>query len=139
MAGNLELSFAEAVRLRLRTSWWVLALMELELIRQFHFLISEHWAAYHRFWTKTVFGGLDRVIRRTFSDWTRFRLARVLKPERRRGLAQASGKRVGSLRSGCGAMGQALFGSGAPIGSDGPEVAVGVADVELMRAVIGVL
>ena len=32
----------------------------LEVLRQIHFLISEHWAGYHRFWTHTVFGGFER-------------------------------------------------------------------------------
>jgi ATP-dependent Zn protease len=56
-----------------------LALIGLEAIRQLHYLVSERSAGYHRFWTKTVFGRFDRAIRRRFSDWTRFRIARVLK------------------------------------------------------------
>jgi cell division protease FtsH len=79
VASNPILPFADAVRLQSRSGGWLLALMGLELIRQIHFLISEHWAAYHQFWTKTIFGGLDRAIRRRFSDWTRFRLSRVIK------------------------------------------------------------
>ena len=79
MASNPILPFADAVRQQVRSSWWLFVLMDLELIRQLHFLISEHWAAYHRFWTTKVFGGVDRAIRRRFSDWTRFRLARILK------------------------------------------------------------
>src|SRR5215207_2867876 len=79
MASNPILPFADAVRIQLRSNWWLLALMGLEIVRQIHFLISEHWSAYHRFWTKKVFGGADRAIRRRFSDWTRFRLARILK------------------------------------------------------------
>ena len=51
MASNPILPFADAVRLQLSNNWWLLALMGLELVRQMHFLISEHWAAYHRFWT----------------------------------------------------------------------------------------
>jgi len=79
MASNPILPFADAVRIQLRSNWWLLALMGLEIVRQIHFLISEHWSAYHRFWTMKVFGGADRAIRRRFSDWTRFRLARILK------------------------------------------------------------
>lgn len=79
MASNPILPFADAVRLQIQSGLWLFVLMGLELIRQIHFLISEHWAAYHRFWTKKVFGGVDRAMRRRFSDWTRFRLARVLK------------------------------------------------------------
>ena len=79
MASNPILPFADAVRIQLRSNWWLLALMGLEIVRQIHFLISEHWSAYHRFWTKKIFGGADRAIKRRFSDWTRFRLARILK------------------------------------------------------------
>ena len=62
MASNPILPFADAVRLQLRSGLWLFALMGLEFVRQIHFLISEHWAAYHRFWTKKVFGGVDRAI-----------------------------------------------------------------------------
>jgi cell division protease FtsH len=79
MASNPILPFSDAVRLQLRNSWWLLALMGLEALRQLHFLVSEHWAGYHRFWTKTLFGRTDRAIKRRFSDWTRFRIARVVK------------------------------------------------------------
>jgi cell division protease FtsH len=79
MANNPILPFTDAVRLQVRSSWWLLALMGLEAIRQLHYLISERWAGYHRFWTRTLFGRFDRAIRRRFSDWTRFRIARVVK------------------------------------------------------------
>src|SRR6188472_832006 len=79
MANNPILPFTDAVRLQVRSGWWLLALMGLEAIRQLHYLISERWAGYHRFWTKTLFGRFDRAIHRRFSDWTRFRIARVLK------------------------------------------------------------
>jgi len=79
MASNPILPFTDAVRLQVRSGWWLLALIGLEALRQLHYLISEHWAAYHRFWTKTLFGRFDRAIKRRFSDWTRFRIARVLK------------------------------------------------------------
>jgi cell division protease FtsH len=79
MASNPILPFTDAVRLQVRNSWWLLALMGLEALRQVHFLVSEHWVGYHRFWTKTLFGRTDRAIKRRFSDWTRFRIARVVK------------------------------------------------------------
>ena len=53
--------------------------MASRLIRQLHFLISEHWAGYHRFWTRRVFGGSERLTHRKLSDWTRFRLWRLAK------------------------------------------------------------
>ena len=42
-----------------------------------HYLISEHWAAYHRFWTQRIFGSTERFVTRRFSPWTRFRLKRA--------------------------------------------------------------
>ena len=39
----------------LRSGIWLLVLAELELIRQVHYLICEHWAGYYRFWNKGVF------------------------------------------------------------------------------------
>jgi cell division protease FtsH len=57
---------------------WVLLLLAIEVVRQLHFLVSEHWAGYHRFWTQRVFGGTDRLTRK-LSDWTRFRISRAIK------------------------------------------------------------
>lgn len=71
--------FSEAALIQLTEARWLLVLAGLELLRQVHFLVSEHWSAYHRFWTHRVFGGFERVTHRRLSDWTRFRLARMLK------------------------------------------------------------
>jgi ATP-dependent Zn protease len=79
MADNPLLPFVDAVRIQLVDSQWLLWLTGLELLRQIHFFVSERWAGYHRFWSKWVFGGTERTLRRRFSDWTRFRLARLLK------------------------------------------------------------
>jgi cell division protease FtsH len=79
MASNPLLPFADAVRLQSREASWIFVLLGLEIVRQVHFLISEHWSGYHRFWTKRVFGGTDRFLHRRFSDWTRFRLSRAIK------------------------------------------------------------
>ena len=79
MADNPLLPFVDSLRLQVQSRWWLLALAGVEVLRQLHFLISEHWSAYHRFWTHKVFGGLERVSHRRFSDWTRFRLARAIK------------------------------------------------------------
>ena len=54
-------------------------LLGLEVLRQIHFLISEHSRGYNRFWTWMVFGGIERLTHRRISDWTRFRLSRLLK------------------------------------------------------------
>ncbi|MGE5291293.1 MAG: AAA family ATPase [Micromonosporaceae bacterium] len=78
MANDPLVSFSDALRIQLREGLWVFVLLGLEALRQAHFLVSEHWAAYHRFWTRSVFGGFERVTHRRLSDWTRFRLWRVL-------------------------------------------------------------
>jgi cell division protease FtsH len=79
MADNPLLPFVDAVRIHVVESQWLLWLMGLELLRQVHYFASERSAGYHRFWSEKVFGGFDRAVKRRFSDWTRFRLARVLK------------------------------------------------------------
>ncbi|GAA2865156.1 AAA family ATPase [Nonomuraea rubra] len=58
---------------------WIFWLLGVEITRQLHFFVSEHWSAYHRFWSQKVFGGFERWTHRRFDDWTRFRLARALK------------------------------------------------------------
>jgi cell division protease FtsH len=79
MADNPLLPFRDALYFQVQERWWLLALAGVEVLRQIHFLISEHWSAYHRFWTNRFFGGLERSSHKRFSDWTRFRLARALK------------------------------------------------------------
>jgi len=78
MAANPLIGFSDAVRIEARSGLWVFVLIGLELLRQIHFLISEHWAAYYRFWTVTFFGGVERTTHRRLTDWTRFRLWRLV-------------------------------------------------------------
>jgi cell division protease FtsH len=77
MANNPLVGFSDAVRIEVRTGWWVFILGGLELLRQIHFLVSEHWRGYYRFWTTVVFGGIERVTHRRISDWSRFRMWRI--------------------------------------------------------------
>ncbi len=77
MANDPLVGFTDAVRIEVRTGWWVFVLAGLEVLRQVHFLISEHWRGYYRFWTALVFGGMERVTHRRVSDWSRFRLWRL--------------------------------------------------------------
>jgi ATP-dependent Zn protease len=77
MANDPIVGFSDAMRIEVRAGWWVFLLLGLEALRQIHFLVSEHWRGYHRFWTSMVFGGLERSTRRSLSDWTRFRLWRL--------------------------------------------------------------
>jgi cell division protease FtsH len=78
MANDPLVGFADALRIEIRSGAWVFVLIGLEVIRQVHFLVSEHWAGYHRFWTRTVFGGFERATHRRVSDWSRFRIRRLL-------------------------------------------------------------
>ena len=54
----------------------LLVLFGLELIRQIHYLISEHWKRYYAFWNR-IWGRGDRA-RERIDPWTRFRIGRVL-------------------------------------------------------------
>ena len=76
-SGNPLVTWSDAFRIEARAGAWVLVLIGLEALRQIHFLISEHWARYHYFWTHRVFGGTERITHRKLSDWTRFRLWRL--------------------------------------------------------------
>ena len=62
----------------LESKRFLLVLFGIELVRQLHYLVSEHSARYHRFWTESVFGRFERRVGR-LNDWNRFRLARALK------------------------------------------------------------
>ena len=77
MAENPLIGFQDAWIERTQSARWLIALIVIEAIRQVHYLISEHWAAYHRFWTQRVFGSTERFVTRRFSAWTRFRLKRA--------------------------------------------------------------
>ncbi|MDP4508166.1 AAA family ATPase [Nonomuraea turcica] len=72
-------TFPEAARAIAQAYQWIFWLLGAELVRQLHFFVSEHWSAYHRFWSQKVFGGFDRWTHRRFDDWTRYRLSRALK------------------------------------------------------------
>ena len=78
MSNNPILPFRDAFRQTLEAKWWLVALGAVELVRQFHYLLSEHWSGWHRFWTEGVFGRFDRRWGR-LNDWNRYRFARALK------------------------------------------------------------
>jgi cell division protease FtsH len=71
-------SVGDAIRDTVRTKGPLFVLAGIELVRQIHYLISEHSAAYHRFWTESVFGRVERRTGR-MNDWNRFRIARAAK------------------------------------------------------------
>ena len=78
MANDPLVGFSDALKTEVQTGWWVFILLGLEFLRQVHFVISEHSRGYHRFWTWLVFGGINRLTHRRLSDWTRFRISRVV-------------------------------------------------------------
>jgi ATP-dependent Zn protease len=71
-------TIGDAVRDTLASKWFLFVLFGVELVRQVHYLIAEHSAGYHRFWTKSVFGRVEKRVGR-MNDWNRFRLARAFK------------------------------------------------------------
>jgi cell division protease FtsH len=78
MANNPVIGFVDAARQQVTMAAWVEVLIGLEVLRQLHFLVSEHWSRYHRLWSRGIFGRTERASHR-LSDWTRFRVARALK------------------------------------------------------------
>ncbi|MFA9429932.1 AAA family ATPase [Egicoccus sp. AB-alg2] len=72
------LGLQDAILLTAGSGRVLAVLAGIELLRQLHYLVSERSAAYHRFWTQRVFGRFERRLQR-MSDWTRFRITRVLK------------------------------------------------------------
>ena len=77
MAGEDGLGFTAALESSAYRRWWIFPLFAIEFTRQTHFIIAELAAPYHGFWQR-YFGFVDRQLHR-LSDWTRFRLSRVIK------------------------------------------------------------
>lgn len=77
LADNPLLSINDAFNEVTRTRTWLLVLVVIEILRQMHFLVSEVAAPYHGIWQK-YFQAVDYALHR-FSDWTRYRLSRVIK------------------------------------------------------------
>ena len=78
VADNPILPVSEAINIAIRSKVWLIVLIGLEVLRQIHFVISEHWSAYHQFWSKRVFGRYNRWLDR-FNPWNRYRVARAFK------------------------------------------------------------
>lgn len=77
LADNPLLSVGDAFNEITRTRTWLLVLVAIEILRQMHFLVSEIAAPYHGIWQK-YFQAVDFALHR-LSDWTRYRLSRVIK------------------------------------------------------------
>jgi cell division protease FtsH len=78
MANNPLVGFVDAARQQVTLAAWVEVLFGLEVLRQLHFLVAEHWAGYYRLWSRGIFGRSERAAHR-LSDWTRFRVSRAVK------------------------------------------------------------
>ena len=77
--GNVPImSWSEAIRDTLRAKSWLLWLVIVEAVRQFHYVISEHSTTYHRFWMKHVWGAWERQASK-LNPWMRFRLGRLFR------------------------------------------------------------
>ena len=70
--------FSDALRIAFHDYAWILALLGIEVLRQFHYLIEEHSKGYYRFWQHTVFATFAHRMGK-MDDWTRFRAARAFK------------------------------------------------------------
>ena len=57
---------------------WIPILLALEVLRQLHFVVAEHWSGYYRFWKFKVFGRVENRQSR-MDPWVRFRIGRVLR------------------------------------------------------------
>lgn len=77
LSTNPIISFKDSLSNQIHGRWWFVALFVIELVRQIHFIIAEISAPYHKAW-QSFFGAINKSSR-LFSDWTRFRLTRVLK------------------------------------------------------------
>ncbi|ABD12840.1 hypothetical protein ThrDRAFT_01643 [Frankia casuarinae] len=78
VSGNPLMTWADSIRIQARNSWWVLALLGVELVHQLHMFLGERWSGYYVFWTDRVFGQAERRLLR-LNDWNRYRVSRALK------------------------------------------------------------
>ena len=77
LSENPLYSFSDAAIEVSKNHVWIFWLAAIEVLRQIHFLISEFISPYHRIW-QWYFKSVNRVIN-IFSDWTRYRIARVVR------------------------------------------------------------
>ncbi|HVC25960.1 MAG TPA: AAA family ATPase [Acidimicrobiales bacterium] len=70
--------FGDVLGNEIRSLAWLEVLAGLEVARQLHYLVSEHWSAWHRFVTNRVLGGSSRLAGH-IGDWNRFRIGRSIR------------------------------------------------------------
>ena len=78
LSDNPLIDLHDAVATTFESKQWLLWLAGLELLRQGHFLLSEHSPGYHQFWTEKVFARFEKRTSK-LNPWNRYRLARVVK------------------------------------------------------------
>ena len=57
----------------------LLVLLAVEILRQVHYVVAERSAWYNRIWVDRIFGGTERQLQRRLSDFTRFRVGRLIR------------------------------------------------------------
>ncbi|MDT3443050.1 MULTISPECIES: AAA family ATPase [unclassified Pseudofrankia] len=78
VSGNPLMTWGDAFSIEARSSWWLLALIGVEMARQVHMFIGERSSPYYVFWTDRVFGRAEKRMLR-LDDWNRFRASRAAK------------------------------------------------------------
>jgi cell division protease FtsH len=66
-----------ALKYGVHAYWWLVVLMGIEMVRQYHYLFEEHSKAYYGTW-KRFWAWKDKRVGRT-NAWVRYRLARLAK------------------------------------------------------------
>jgi len=78
LSGNPIKSVADGFWETVEKQAWVWVLLGLEVLRQLHFVVAEHWSGYYRFWKFKVFARVENRKSRV-DPWIRFRIGRVLR------------------------------------------------------------
>ncbi len=78
LSGNPIKSVADGFWETVDKQAWVWVLLGLEVLRQLHFVVAEHWSGYYRFWKFKVFARVENRKSRV-DPWIRFRIGRVLR------------------------------------------------------------
>ena len=75
------IGWGEALEITLSSALGIILMvvMGLEVLRQFHYWISEKSATYNHLWKHSIFGGIERSLQSRWNDWARFRVARWFK------------------------------------------------------------
>ncbi len=75
---NPIMSVHDAIDITAREKRWLIWLMLVEVLRQLHYVVSEHWSDWNEYFGNRIFGTFNRRASR-MNDWNRYRLARTFK------------------------------------------------------------